>query len=142
MSVSVAAVTLALALTSNAAASVARRTADTKIRVTFTAARFSVSRGGVPAGPVTFVATNKGSGPHVLTITGPGLKGAHTVKVPAGKSASLTLTLGKGAYMLADPLANTYYTHWLQVTPAVAVTSTGNGTVVTPITVTTGMNCD
>jgi hypothetical protein len=139
----VAALAVAIAVTGNAAATVMRGTSVTEVSVTFSSSsRFSVSRGGVPAGPVTFVATNHGVSPHILAITGPGLKGVHTAKIPAGKSASLTVTLGKGAYLLADPLTHTYYTHWLQVTPAVNVSSSGNGSVVTPITVTTGMNCD
>jgi len=138
----VAALAVAIAFTGNAAATVMHGTSVTKVSVTFSSSRFSVSWGGVPAGPVTFVATNHGVSPHILAITGPGLKGVHTAKIPAGKSASFTVTLGKGAYLLADPLTHTYYTHWLQVTPAVNVSSSGDGSVVTPITVTTGMNCD
>jgi hypothetical protein len=44
--------------------------------------------------------------------------------------------------MLLDVVAHPPTAHWLVVTPAANVSSTGNGSVVTPITVTTGMNCD
>lgn len=133
---------LVVVLTGNAFGASTQRSAATSVTVTFTKTRFAVSRSGVPAGAVTFVATNDGPSPRILAITGPGLKGAHTARIPAGKSATLTVTLGTGAYMLADPLAHSYYTHWIQVSPAAVVSSTGNGSVVTPITVTTGMNCD
>jgi hypothetical protein len=133
---------LGLVLTSPALGGAAHRAAATRVSVTFTNSRFAVSRSGVPAGAVTFVATNNGHGPHILAITGPGVKGARTPTIGVGKSATLTVTLGTGAYLLADPLTHTLYVRWLVVSPAANVTSTGNGSVVTPITVTTGMNCD
>jgi hypothetical protein len=52
------------------------------------------------------------------------------------------MAVSKGAYMLLDTLAHPPSAHWLVVTPAANVSSSGNGSVVTPITVTTGMNCD
>ena len=133
----------ALALTSTALAGVGSHAAATRVGVTFTSTRFALSRGGVPAGTVTFVATNNGTRPHVLAITGPGLKNARTPVIGAGKSATLTIKLTTGAYMLADPLSHTLYTHWLVVSPAIDVRSSGNGSVVTPTTTTTtGMDCD
>ena len=77
-----------------------------------------------------------------LKVVGPGVKGARTLSIPAGRSTTFTLTVSKGAYMLLDALGRPPGAHWLVVTPAVNVSSTGNGSVVTPITVTTGMNCD
>jgi hypothetical protein len=121
----------------------AARAADaTTVTVTFTGSHFSISRPGAPSGTVTFMAVNKGPGLRVLKVVGPGVKGSRTVSVPAGKSVRLTITVSKGAYMLLDPLARPPTAHWLVVTPAANVSSTGNGSVVTPITTTTGMNCD
>jgi hypothetical protein len=85
---------------------------------------------------------NKAPKLRVLKIVGPGVKGARTLSVPAGKSASVTLTVSKGAYMLLDTLGRPPSAHWLVVSPAANVSSSGTGSVVTPITVTTGAGCD
>ena len=114
----------------------------TTVKVTFTSKRFTISRPGAPAGTVTFLAVNEAPTLRVLKVVGPGVKGARTLSVPAGRSATFTLTVSKGAYMLLDTLGHPVGAHWLVVTPAANVSSTGNGSVVTPITVTTGMNCD
>jgi hypothetical protein len=114
----------------------------TTVKVTFTGSRFSISRPGAPSGTVTFMAVNKAPSVRVLKVVGPGVKGSRVLSVPAGKSAQLTMAVSKGAYMLLDTLAHPPSAHWLVVTPAANVSSSGNGSVVTPITVTTGMNCD
>jgi len=88
------------------------------------------------------MAVNKAPSVRVLKVVGPGVKGSRVLSVPAGKSAQLTMAVSKGAYMLLDTLAHPPSAHWLVVTPAANVSSSGNGSVVTPITVTTGMNCD
>jgi len=119
-----------------------RHESVTKVTVTFTDTKLVVSRASMDVGRTAFVVVNKGLRPHVLTITGPGLKGAHTTKIGTGRSATLTVTLQSGAYMLGDQSTHMSYVQWLQVSPAVKVTSSGNGSVVTPITSTTGMNCD
>jgi hypothetical protein len=111
------------------------------VTVVFTAKRFSVSRPGAPTGTITFMAVNKGPSARVLKVVGPGVKGTRSLSVPVGKSAQLTMAVSRGAYMLLDALAHPATAHWLVVTPAANVSSTGNGSVVTPITVTTGMNC-
>jgi hypothetical protein len=121
----------------------ARISADaTTVTVTFTNSRFTISRPGAPSGTVTFMAVNKAPTLRVLKVVGPGVKGSRSLSVPPGKSARLTMSVSKGAYMLLDTLARPPSAHWLVVTPAANVSSTGNGSVVTPITVTTGMNCD
>jgi hypothetical protein len=132
----------ALYAAGGALAGTATRSDATTVTVTFTAKRFSISRPGAPAGTVTFMAVNKGPTARVLKVVGPGVKGSRTLPVPAGKSAQLTMAVSKGAYMLLDVVAHPPTAHWLVVTPAANVSSTGNGSVVTPITVTTGMNCD
>jgi hypothetical protein len=114
----------------------------TTVRVTFTGSRFSISRPGAPSGTVTFMAVNKAPTARVLKVVGPGVKGSRVLSVPAGKSAQLTMAVSKGAYMLLDTLARPPSAHWLVVTQAANVTASGNGSVVTPITATTGMNCD
>jgi hypothetical protein len=119
-----------------------RHESVTKVTVTFTDTKFVVSRASMDVGRTAFVVLNKGRKPHILTITGPGLKGAQTTKIATGRSATLTVTLKPGAYMLGDPSTHMLYVQWLQVSPAVKVSSSGNGSVVTPITSTTGMNCD
>ena len=123
------------------AASAAHADATT-VTVTFTSKRFSISRPGAPSGTVTFMAVNKAPTLRMLKVVGPGVTGSRALTVQAGKTAKLTLTVSKGAYMLLDALGHPPTAHWLVVTAAANVSSTGNGSVVTPITVTTGMNCD
>ena len=53
--------------------------------------KFTVSKTSVPAGPVTFVVTNKGQLPHDFSIAG-----KKTTLLQAGKSAKLVVTLKKG----------------------------------------------
>jgi hypothetical protein len=134
---------LALALTGAAIADTAKHAAATRVGVTFTGTRFALSRSGVPAGTVTFVATNNGRSSHVLAITGPGLKNARTPMIGVGKSATLTVKLAVGAYMLADPLSHTLLAHWLVVSHAANVKANGTSGVIAPAGVTTtGMGCD
>jgi hypothetical protein len=133
---------VALSLSANAYAGPTSRAAATQVRVTFSNTSLALSQTGVEAGTVTLVAVNHGRTSHVLAISGPGLRGVRTPKIAVGKSAMLTVRLATGAYMLADPLASAYNVRWLVVSPPVNVVSSGNGTVVTPVTVTTGMSCD
>jgi hypothetical protein len=134
--------TIATAYVGTARAAASTRTDATTVTVTFTKSRFSVSRPGAPSGTVTFMVINKTPTLRVLKIVGPGVRGSRSLPVPPGKSATLTLPVSKGAYMLLDTLSRPPSAHWLVVTPAANVSATGNGSVVTPITVTTGMNCD
>ena len=133
---------LALAVPGVAFADAARHAIAANVTVTITDARLIVSRSGLQAGQATFAVVNDGHGAHALTITGPGLTGARTPKLHAGASATLTVTLRAGAYTLTDPFARKANVHWLVVSPATNVTSTGTSSVVTPIISTTGTNCD
>ena len=135
-------VAIASTVVGTARAASSTRADATTVTVTFTSSRFSISRPGAPSGTVTFMAINKAPAARVLKVVGPGVKGSRTLAVPAGKSARLTMTVSKGAYMLLDTLAHPPSAHWLVVTPAANVTATGNGSVDAPITVTTGANCD
>ena len=53
--------------------------------------KFTVSKTSVPAGPVTFAVTNKGSLPHDFSIGG-----KKTALIQPGKTAKLAVTLKKG----------------------------------------------
>lgn len=124
---------LAFALTGVAFGGVARQAKTTRVTVTFTDQKLAVSASGLQAGTTTFVVVNRGRKRHILTITGPGLKGAQTPKLAAGASATLTVTLRSGAYMLSDPIGlGTYNVHWLQIVPATVVSARGDGSVVAP----------
>jgi hypothetical protein len=132
---------LVVALGATGVASAANGTA-TQVKVTFTDAKFVLSPAGLQAGKTIFVVVNTGRKPHALAIAGPGLKGVKTPRVPAGKQATLTVTLGVGAYALSDA-AGKVNGRWLVVGPKAIIQSTGsrsgNGG---PETSTIGMNCD
>jgi uncharacterized cupredoxin-like copper-binding protein len=115
---------------------------STVIKVTFGSGAFALSRATLDAGKTVFIVKNGGKTPHSLAIAGPGLVKTHTPTIAGGKSATLTVTLRAGAYLLTDGVTHSPVGRWLEVSPAVNVTSTGNGSVVVPVTVTTGMNCD
>jgi hypothetical protein len=139
----VAFLVFALGLPGFALASVGHQALAAKVTVTFTDTKFVLSRGGVEAGTASFVVVNKGQKLHVLAIRGPGLGGVRTTKVAAGRSATLTVTLRTGAYMLSDPVGLGASTvRWLVVSPATVVRSTGTGSVVTTLPAPGGMDCD
>src|SRR5712691_7133919 len=118
----IAAFGLVFGLPGVAFAGVARHGIAAKVTVTFTDTKLVVSRGGLEAGTATFVLVNNGQKLHVLTIRGPGLKGVRTRKVAAGRTATLTVTLRTGAYMLSDPAGlGTSNVRWLVVSPATVV---------------------
>jgi hypothetical protein len=130
-----------LALGVTGVASAARGTA-TQVKVTFTDTKFFLSPAGLQAGKTIFLVVNTGRKPHALAIAGPGLKGIKTPRLPAGKQARLTVTLGVGAYALSDA-AGKANGRWLVVGPATVVQSTGSRTGSGgPETSTVGMNCD
>jgi hypothetical protein len=115
---------LALGLAGVGFAGTARHVIVAKVTVTFTDAKLTVYPGGLRAGTATFVVVNKGQKLHVLAITGPGLKGVRTPKLAAGKSATLTVKLRTGAYMLSDPIGiGSLKTSWLMVNPSSSVSS-------------------
>ena len=131
---------LALGLVGVALAGVSHRAVQPAVTVTFTDKRLDVSHGVVQAGAATFVVANKGSKPHVLAISGPGMQGGKTQKVSAGKSAKLTVTLRQGAYMLIDRARSPSTIRWLMVGPPTA--STGDSREVTTLPSAAPMDCD
>jgi uncharacterized membrane protein YgcG len=60
----------------------------------------------LPAGKVTFVATNKGKAPGAFAAMGLGLN-KRTPAIPPGKSSKLTVTLKPGTYHFWDPVQST-----------------------------------
>src|SRR5580765_1915033 len=64
-----------------------------------------LSEATVPAGPVTFTATNGGSIPHALEVEGNGTEKA-TPLIQPGASATLTLTLKPGTYEIYCPVGD------------------------------------
>jgi len=133
---------LALGFSGGALAGVARHAVATKVTVTFTDTSLAISRGGLQAGAATFVVVNKSSKPHILLIVGPGVNQVRTPKLMTGRSATLTLKLRTGAYILSDPIGKSN-PHWIVVSPASIVHATGTGTTGTGSQMTDpGMNCD
>jgi hypothetical protein len=102
--------------------------------VTFTDAKLGLSAPGLEAGTTTFVVVNKGKKVHVLQVKGPGIRAMRTGKVPAGKSARLTVTLRPGAYVLSDPVGlGEYNVMFLQVLKPAVLHAKGDGSVVNPL---------
>jgi hypothetical protein len=62
-------------------------------------------------------------------ISGPGLKGVETAKLPAGHTTRLTVKLRKGSYMLSDPSLGAYAVQYLSIIPAAVVAGTGSSNV-------------
>jgi Cupredoxin-like domain len=122
-----------LVLTTAASAALMHRTAATRVEITFTDTSFRISPTTLEAGKTTFVVLNNGKKSHALEITGPGIKSARTPKLPAGKSATLTVTLRSGAHMLSDPVGlSAYNVQYLDVAPAEVVSASGGSSVVAP----------
>jgi hypothetical protein len=140
LSALVAVLAISLGLTGTALAGVARRSVTTNVTVTFTDTKFHLSPAGLQAAPAKFVDVNKGRKPHALAIAGPGLKGAQTPKLAAGATATLTVKLRTGAYVLSDAVG-LVNTRWLVVGPATVVGS-GSRTSTAPQFTEPGMNCD
>ena len=133
---------IALGMTGVASAGVARQVTAAKVTVTFTDTKLVLSQSGLQAGTATFVVVNKGQKLHVLTINGPGLKGVRTRNVAVGRSATLTVTLLTGAYMLSDPVGlGTTNVRWLVVSPAKPASGNGRTGAPPSLSDTTGMNC-
>lgn len=133
LSAALVVLTAALAVTAISTAGVRSKAAATKVTVTFTDRAFRVAPTGLESGTTTFVVRNTGKKNHVFAISGPGLKSVHTPAVPAGKSATLTVKLRTGSYMLSDPVGlGPYSVQYVDVIHSTAVTSVGNPSVVSP----------
>jgi hypothetical protein len=123
---------LALAVTGVAPARNTRQ-AVSKVTVTFTDSTLRASPTTPGSGVTTFVVVNKGKKMHALTVKGPGVKGAHSARVAAGRTTKLTVTLKPGAYVLSDPAGlGEYNVLFLDVIRTASLTAKGDGSVVAP----------
>jgi hypothetical protein len=68
--------------------------------------KIDLSEASVPAGRVTFTATNSGSIPHALEVEGEGIE-RKTDLIQPGGSTTLTLTLKPGSYEVYCPVGET-----------------------------------
>jgi hypothetical protein len=138
----IGALVIGLGVAGVACAGVARQVTAAKLTVTLTDTKLVLSQSGLQAGTATFVVVNKGQKLHVLTINGPGLKGVRTRTVAVGRSATLTVKLLTGAYMLSDPVGlGTTNVRWLVVSPARSASGNGRAGAPPSLSDTTGMNC-
>src|SRR5271154_4386245 len=102
----------ALALTSGAtvaatvlaAAPASASTSKTSVKAVETDFHIALSKSSFKAGKYVFDAVNKGQTTHALMITGPGIKMAMTKDIQPGQSATLAVTLKKGAYDIDCPI--------------------------------------
>jgi plastocyanin len=75
------------------------------VPVTLTEWKIEMARDTVPAGPVIFRLSNKGTITHGFYVRGEGVeKGSR--EIPAGESASLTVTLKPGTYEVFCPMSD------------------------------------
>src|SRR5512138_2738104 len=86
-----------------AAALPARRHAPAAVSANLSEWSISLSEATVPAGPITFTATNHGTIPHAFEVEGKGTE-KETALIQPGASATLTLTLAPGTYEVYCPV--------------------------------------
>jgi plastocyanin len=72
--------------------------AGRKVPVTEVEYKIKLPKADYAAGKYTFEVDNKGTIPHNLTITGPGVSKEATPDISAGSSASVTVKLERGTY--------------------------------------------
>jgi uncharacterized cupredoxin-like copper-binding protein len=100
----VAALALASGATVLAAAPASASTSTTTVKATETDFHIALSKTSFKTGKYVFDAVNKGQTTHALMITGPGIKMAMTKDIQPGQSATLAVTLKKGAYDIFCPI--------------------------------------
>jgi uncharacterized cupredoxin-like copper-binding protein len=86
------------------AAPASASTSATSIKAVETDFHIALSKSSFKAGKYVFDAVNKGHTTHALMITGPGIKTAMTKDIQPGQSATLAVTLKKGAYDIYCPI--------------------------------------
>jgi hypothetical protein len=124
---------LALGATGVANAGVVKRTAAARVTVTFTDTTLRVTPANPGSGATTFLVVNKGKKHHVLAIAGPGIKGAHSAKLPAGGHTTLKVTLRPGTYILSDPVGLGAYTSaYLAVVKSAVLSARGDASETKP----------
>jgi hypothetical protein len=143
--VAVATLAAALALPMGAFARGDRSSLVTEVHVTVTDSSLIIHADQPNPGPATIFVVNRGHKPHVLTISGPGLRSARTQRVAPESRMTFDLKLLAGAYKVTDPVLGKTTVRWLVVRPSNLVP----GTPVTPpktspttATVPGGMDCD
>ena len=87
-----------------AAAPASASTSTTTVKATETDFHIALSKTSFKTGKYVFDAVNKGQTTHALMITGPGIKMAMTKDIQPGQSATLAVTLKKGAYDVFCPI--------------------------------------
>jgi uncharacterized cupredoxin-like copper-binding protein len=87
-----------------AAAPASASTSTTTVKATETDFHIALSKTSFKTGKYVFDAVNKGQTTHALMITGPGIKMAMTKDIQPGQSATLAVTLKKGAYDIFCPI--------------------------------------
>src|SRR5580658_4992307 len=93
-----------VAATVVAAAPASASTSATTVKATETDFHIALSKNSFKAGKYVFDAVNKGQTTHALMITGPGIKMAMKKDIQPGQSATLAVTLKKGAYDIDCPI--------------------------------------
>jgi uncharacterized cupredoxin-like copper-binding protein len=93
-----------VAATVLSAAPASASTGATSIKAVETDFHIALSKSSFKAGKYVFDAVNKGHTTHALMITGPGIKMAMTKDIQPGQSATLAVTLKKGAYDIDCPI--------------------------------------
>ena len=86
------------------AAPASASTSSTTVKAVETDFHIALSKSSFKAGKYVFDAENKGQTTHALMITGPGIKMAMTKDIQPGQSATLAVTLKKGAYDIDCPI--------------------------------------
>ncbi len=87
-----------------AAAPAGASSSPTAVKAVETDFHIALSKSSFKAGKYVFNAVNKGHTTHALMITGPGIKMAMTKDISPGQSATLAVTLKKGAYDIDCPI--------------------------------------
>jgi plastocyanin len=111
------------------------------VTVTLKEFKLTPAKTSTAAGRVTFVVVNAGKLPHVLAVTGPGLKTTKTGMLAPGKTARLTVTLKGGSYSLWCPLGN-HASLGMKATVQARGGTPGTPTTPAPTTTTTGGGSD
>jgi uncharacterized cupredoxin-like copper-binding protein len=93
-----------IAATVLSAAPASASTSKTTVKATETDFHIALSKSSFKPGKYVFDAVNKGQTTHALMITGPGIKMAMTRDIQPGQSATLAVTLKKGAYDIYCPV--------------------------------------
>jgi uncharacterized cupredoxin-like copper-binding protein len=93
-----------VAATVLSAAPASASTSATSIKAVETDFHIALSKNSFKPGKYVFDAVNKGHTTHALMISGPGIKMAMTKDIQPGQSATLAVTLKKGAYDIDCPI--------------------------------------